>query len=227
MNKYRVLVAEDDTETADLLKKLLEGEGYIVAVAADGEIALEKMDVFKPHLAILDVNMPQKSGIDVCRESRDFTSCPVLMLSALDDEESEDAGLNAGANEYITKPVRRKGLLTRINRILSAANNEQLPISHGNLVINTRTRCVLVSAEPLDVTTKQYDALLLLAENEGSVVLREELYKNIYNMEYDGANRNVDNLISRLRKILTDRSASVEIKTVTNKGYIYTHRDIS
>lgn len=220
--KYRVLIAEDDKETADLLKDIFVTEGYEVAVAQDGVAALNTMLEFKPDISILDVGLPDMSGIEVCRQSREFTNTPVLMLTHLDDEESEDEGLKAGALNYILKPVRPKGLLTLVSKCLGDNETKTLAIVQGNLKICTYSRTVSVAGEEVSISAAiEFDVLVLLVENEGKIVTRDMFYQSVYNIDYDGICRNIDNIIVRLRKKLAENSATVEIKSVKGKGYLY------
>lgn len=224
-----IMVVEDDQSLAAWICDYLTDNGYTVTVANRGDDAIEMVKEDMPSLLILDINLPVKDGFAVCAEIREFYNQPVLMLTARGDESDEVQGLELGANDYLIKPVRPKALLARIQSLLKLSDPESLTESgtekervFGDFRIDAVSRSAYIEDELIDLSSHEFDLLWLLSENAGTVMSRDEMVGQLRGIEYDGFNRSVDILISRLRKKLGDDSNKPKkIKTVWGKGYVF------
>ena len=221
---HNILVVEDDASLAEWVGDYLVDNGYLVTVANTGTAAIELVEADQPDLVILDVNLPGQDGFTVCRTIRAFYSKPVLMLTARGEEEDEVLGLECGANDYLVKPVRPKALLARLQSLLRPDTaGSRMTRCYGNITIDADNRSVLLDNESIHLSSNEFDLLWLLAEHAGNIMPREDIVTHLRGIEYDGFDRSVDILISRLRKKLKDNSAQpYRIKTVRGKGYLFT-----
>jgi len=223
--KPLVMIVEDDSSLANWISDYLLENEFEVTVANRGDEAVELVRLDDPDMLILDINLPEKNGFEVCQEVREFYSKPVLMLTARGDEQDEVKGLEFGANDYMIKPVRPKALLARINILLG--RNEVLagqPHVHqyGEFKIDSESRSAYLGEQALDLSTNEFNLLWLLVDNAGSVMAREDIINELRNIEYDGFNRSIDITVSRIRKKLGDNSSKpTKIKTVWGKGYMF------
>lgn len=220
-----ILIVEDDKSLADWIGDYLLENHFDIAIADRGDEAIELVKMDDPDMVLLDVNLPVKDGFEVCSQLRRFYSKPILMLTARGDESDEVIGFEMGANDYMVKPVRPKALVTRINRLLergSAALKNQIVREFGELKIDSESRSVLMRNSSVELSTHEFDLLWLLSGRAGEVFTREEIVEQMRGIEYDGFNRSVDIMVSRLRKKLDDDSAKpTKIKTVWGKGYVF------
>ena len=226
----KILLVEDDTKLAELIVTFLSRNGFHVLHEINGLKALEIVAEEKPELVILDIMLPGLDGLSICRKLRETFQGPILMLTALNDDIDEVAGLEMGADGYLGKPIKPRVLLAHIRAHLrrvslmkadvSSEENNQVIIA-GHLIIDAGKRTVCVDDQPVDFTAAEFDLLWLLAEQKGTIVPRDFLHKKIFRLEYDGLDRNIDIRISRLRKKLGDDPKHPEmIKTVRGQGYI-------
>lgn len=215
-----VLVVEDDPSLASWMSDYLSENGYLVTLANQGDYAISIIEDDQPDLVILDINLPEVNGFDVCRTVRQFYTAPILMLTARSEESDEVDGLECGANDYMVKPVRPRALLARIARLLKTdTSTDRLEV--GGLCIDLASRTVTLNAVKVELSSNEFDLLCQLVEHAGEVRRRDQLVENLRGIEYDGFNRSVDILVSRLRKKLHDDAASPSrIKTVWGKGYL-------
>lgn len=219
-----VLLVEDDEELASLVHDYLVNNGYQVDVVIDGNKAVSHIAETPPDLVILDVMLPGKTGMDVCREVRPNYQGPILMLTALDDDMDQMLGLELGADDYIIKPVKPRLLLTRIRTLLrrtarAEVREDSALIEAGVLLIDETNRHVSVEGRSVDLTSTEFELLLLLAQEIGQVVDRNTIAQELRGFDYDGLDRSIDRRISRLRKKLSGNTDLELIKTVRNKGY--------
>lgn len=232
VNQARILVVEDDRELAQWTCDYLSSKGFVTETTASGRDAVERILSYPPDLVILDGMLPDLDGLDVCRQVRHQYKGPVIMLTARDEEIDEVLGLEVGADDYITKPVRARVLLARIRgqlrRSEQLASGEAEPQRKPNqivlagLTIDKDSRSVQLNGQAISVTSNEFDVLWLLAGKAGSVVSREELVRQLRGIDYDGFDRSVDLRISRLRKKLGDNSQEpFLIKTIWGKGYLF------
>ena len=215
-----ILVVDDEISIQELVKLYLEKEGFRVESAGSGKEALERIDAVKPSLVVLDIMLPDMNGLDVCRELRQRTDVPVLMLTARKDDIDKILGLEMGADDYLTKPFNPRELVARIRAVLRRTGSGQRPgklIEAGNLRIDLARREVTVAGTPAKLRTKEFELLAALAQNFGIVLTRERLLEMIWETDYYGETRTVDMHINHVRDKIT--AADVEIETVRSVGY--------
>ena len=226
----KVLVVDDEQSIVTLLKYNLETAGYIVEVAYDGEEALQKVESSQPDLIVLDVMLPKKDGIEVCKTIRsDKNLVPILMLTAKDDEFDRVLGLELGADDYMTKPFSPREVVARVKAILRRSQfvNE---VEHNEtddediIIDSIRIRPeffeVYKDDELLELTPKEFELLLYLIERQGRVITREHMLNSVWNYEFAGDSRIVDVHISHLRDKLEENPKQPKlIKTVRGLGY--------
>ncbi|MBU2972367.1 response regulator [Pseudoalteromonas sp. C2R02] len=223
-----IMLVEDDMSLAEWFSDYLTEHGYLVTLVNRGDLAIELIASDKPDLVVLDIMLPVKDGFDVCREVRDFYSGPILMMTARDHEMDEILGLELGADDYVTKPVKPRVLLSRIKALFRRANIQSAPLvddsntlCFGEFAIDYHSRTTTLSDEVIAVSSNEFDVLWLLALKANTLVTRQELVTELRGIEYDGFDRSVDIIISRLRKKLGDNATTpYRIKTVWGKGYL-------
>ncbi len=224
-----VFLVEDDDSLASLVKDYLELQGYQVSVESHGDKATERILAEKPDIVILDIMLPGKNGLDICRELRSQIDIPVMMLTARTDEIDQVVGLEVGADDYICKPVQPRLLMARINALLRRAQQITAPVEEttneltfGQLVVHATKQEVHFAGEPIELTTNETELLIHFAQNADQVLSRDDLLSQLRGFGYDGLDRTVDMLVSRLRKKLGDDPAKPKrIKTVWKKGYLF------
>lgn len=235
----KILVVDDERPIADILKFNLEKEGYEVVCAFDGETAVRLAFEEEPDLILLDLMLPVKDGMDVCREVRARLSVPIIMLTAKDNEIDKVLGLELGADDYVTKPFGARELLARVKAHLrrqrkmeaaARADEEAQPeaerqgIKLFNLFIDTDMYVVYKNNQPLDLTHREFELVHYLAKNSGKVMTREHLLQAVWGFEYFGDVRTVDVTIRRLREKLEDDPSRPEI-ILTRRGLGYLVRN--
>lgn len=223
-----VLIVEDERAIVEIVKFNLQREGYEVMEALDGETGLELAKTKDPDLVLLDVMLPKMNGFDVCSSLRAAGSAvPVIMLTAREEESDKVFGLEAGADDYMTKPFSMRELLARVKanirrRALDAQLRgpaEQL-LKISDLTIDLSAVAVRKSGQVIEVTQKEFDLLTCLVTNTGKVFSREELMSKVWNYDYFGDMRTVDVTVRRLReKIEDDPSEPKVIRTKRGAGY--------
>ncbi len=216
--RVRILLVEDDDRLAKLVSRFLEGEGFAVAVEGRGDAVAARVQTWKPDLIVLDIMLPGKNGFDVCREVRTSFKGPIAMLTAKTEDVDEILGLELGADDYIEKPVKPRVLLARIRCLLRReSRRSQQEVCIGTLRITPGRREVELAEESIVLTGLEFDLLLLLARSVGEVVPRDFLHTELRGIEYDGIDRTIDLVVSRIRRKLGDASL---IKTVRGSGYL-------
>ena len=226
----KILVVDDEQSIVTLLKYNLETTGYIVEVAYDGEEALKKVETEQPELIVLDVMLPKKDGIEVCKTIRsDKNLVPILMLTAKDDEFDRVLGLELGADDYMTKPFSPREVVARVKAILRRSqfvneiekedvDDEDIII--GSIRIRPEFFEVYKEDELLELTPKEFELLLYLIERQGRDITREHMLNSVWNYEFAGDSRIVDVHISHLRDKLEENPKQPKlIKTVRGLGY--------
>jgi two-component system, OmpR family, response regulator RegX3 len=224
-----ILVVDDEQSYRDALSVALEREGFRVEVAADGPEALERFDASKPALVLLDVMLPQVSGIDVCREIRTRSRVPIIMVTARNAEIDAVVGLEVGADDYVSKPFRLRELVARVRAALRRAADEAPDdvesaevIDVGDVRLDAGRHEVLVRNEPVALPLKEFELLELLLVNAGRVLTRDVLIDRIWGPNYFGDTKTLDVHIKRLRaKLEENPSRPVRIVTVRGVGYRY------
>lgn len=220
---YHILVVEDDPSLAEWIVDYLSANGYLVTLANRGDEAIRLLREDMPDLLLLDVNLPVVNGFDICREVRSFFHNPVLMVTARGEESDEVTGLEAGADDYLIKPVRPRALLTRLQKLLGQTESRQTTqYDYGVFRINQASRSVTIDEQRVELSSTEFDLLWLLASQAGQTLSRDDIVTQLRGIEYDGFDRSVDILVSRIRKKLGDHAAKpYRIKTVRGKGYLF------
>jgi DNA-binding response OmpR family regulator len=233
-----ILLIEDDRRLAELTATYLQQNGLQVAIESQGDLAVDRFRTLRPRLVLLDLMLPGKDGILVCRELRKLGNVPILILTALDTDLNQVVGLEAGADDYVIKPVdpmlllaRVRALLRRATRASSVASprdkagdtTDELPadIRLGSLRVSEQSREVWLSGQVVPMTTQEFELLCLLARRAGHPVSRDEVFRSVRGIDYNGLDRSIDLRISKLRRKLGDNAdAPSRIKTVWGKGYL-------
>jgi len=236
---WRILIVEDDERLADLTKEYLESNGLVVSVEGNGSHAVDRIINEKPDLVVLDLMLPGEDGLSICRKVRPSYNGPILMLTARTDDLDQVLGLEMGADDYMSKPVRPRVLLARIRALLRRINEhmEQVEAASSdkaanaadatrlvfnNLTVDSSMREAWLNDESIDLTSAEFDLLWLLSSNAGNVLSREEIFTALRGIEYDGQDRSIDVRVSRIRpKIGDDPVHPRRIKTVRSKGYLF------
>lgn len=220
----RLLLVEDDLRLAAVVREFLEKRGYSVIIEHRGDRALDAIAMHDPDLVILDLMLPGKDGLTICREARSTYRRPILILTAR-GEVDEVVGLELGADDYLSKPLRPVVLLARIRALLRRSqhqvrNDEPKRIEVGRLVINASARTAEVSGMTIELTTAEFDLLWCLAVHAGRALTRDELSQYTRGIAYDGVDRTIDLRISSLRaKLGDDGKRPALIKSVRGVGY--------
>jgi len=221
---YRVLLVEDDPRLAELVTEYLSGYEFAVDVVTRGDVALEHFKAAAPDIVVLDLMLPGMDGMVVCRQIRDVSSVPILILTAREDTYDEVSGLEQGADDFVNKPVQPRVLLARLRALLRRTQAKAAPdaraLEFGALRIMASDRSVTWRGQPCVLSNTEYKLLLVLAEAAGRVLSRDELLKKMRGIEFDGLDRSIDNSISKLRRKFDD-NLSEKIKTVWGEGYLF------
>jgi DNA-binding response OmpR family regulator len=219
----KILVVDDEKKIVEIVKAYLERDGYQVLAAYDGKAALEIARQHRPDLLILDLMLPEISGLDVCRALRKESDIPIIMLTAKDEVTDKIIGLEMGADDYVTKPFDPKELLSRVRAILRRAegkNNQKVTLNVTDLRVDTEKRQVHRNELAIELTPIEFDLLRVMAENPGRVYSRMQLLDKIQGDAYEGYERTIDSHIKNLRKkIEVDPEHPRYIITVYGVGY--------
>jgi two-component system, OmpR family, KDP operon response regulator KdpE len=221
MTGQRVLVVDDEPHILRALETTLRGAGYDVDTAATGESALTQAAVHPPDAVILDLVLPGKSGADVCRELRQWTQAPVLILSAVGEEREKVAALDAGADDYITKPFGVDELLARLRASFRRATTSGEPVIEiGDLRIDLEKRAVFRDGELLQLTPHEFSLLRLFALNEGKLLTHQTILREVWGAAYQKESHYLHVYVSQLRrKIEPDPSRPSHLLTEPGAGY--------
>lgn len=214
----KVLIAEDEAKLRSLVVSYLKKEGFTVVEASNGKEALDLFFEDKFDLVILDIMMPIKDGLAVCKEIRSQSSVPIVMLTARSEEYDELSGFSCGADEYITKPFSPAILITRIKSVLKRSRILGEDEMHfGDIIIHKRERNVKVEGEEIVLTPREFDLLYYLMLNKNLVLNREQILEKVWGFDYFGDERTVDTHIKCLRSKLL--ACGDYIKTIRKFGY--------
>lgn len=219
MEKLKIMVVDDESRMRKLVKDFLDKKGYEVIEAENGEVAVDKF--FEQNdisLIILDVMMPKMDGWQVCREIRQYSKVPIIMLTAKSDEKDELLGFDLGIDEYISKPFSPKILVARVEAILRrTGNTEDENIEIAGIVINKTAHEVSVDGKVIELSFKEFELLSYFVKNEGVALSRERILNNVWNYDYFGDARTIDTHVKKLRSKLGDKGDC--IKTIWGMGY--------
>ena len=220
MERLKILVVDDESRMRKLVRDFLIKSNYEVIEAEDGaqavDIFFEQNDI---ALIILDVMMPNMDGWQVCREIREYSKVPIIMLTAKSDEHDELQGFELGVDEYISKPFSPKILVARVEAILrrtSQASADEV-IEAGGIVINKAAHSVSVDGQPIDLSYKEFELLTYFVENKGIALSREKILNSVWNYDYFGDARTIDTHVKKLRSKMGKKGEL--IKTIWGMGY--------
>ncbi|QHS23805.1 response regulator transcription factor [Virgibacillus sp. MSP4-1] len=230
----KIVVVDDEKPIADILQFNLEKEGYTVVCAYDGDEAIKVTQEENPDLVLLDIMLPNKDGMEVCRELRKFFNMPIIMLTAKDSEIDKVLGLELGADDYVTKPFSNRELIARVKANLRrhkqggedqrAGGHQNIQI--GKLVIHPDAYTVTRDGEEIELTHREFELLYYLARHIGQVMTREHLLETVWGYDYYGDVRTVDVTVRRLReKIEENPSSPMWIVTRRGVGYYLRNPD--
>ncbi|APV52275.1 DNA-binding response regulator [Betaproteobacteria bacterium GR16-43] len=228
LRRARVLLVEDNARLAASIREYLENHNLEVFIEADGMSVSERLERLRPDIVVLDLMLPGKDGLTVCREIRRADRTPILILTAKGEDIDQVLGLEMGADDYVVKPVEPRVLLARIEAILRRARtappeSRDARLNLGRLSIDGSKRTAEIDTREVDLTTGDFDILWLLATRQGTVVTRDEILRVVRGIDYDGLDRSIDARICRLRRKLADAGgAESMIKTVRLRGYLFT-----
>ncbi|MBR6312882.1 MAG: response regulator transcription factor [Oscillospiraceae bacterium] len=222
MDNKKVLVIEDESNIAELLRLYLEKDGFTVRCAADGGTGVAEAKVFQPDLILLDIMLPVMDGWAVCRAIRQTSTVPIIMLTAKGETFDKVSGLEMGADDYIVKPFEVKELLARIHAVLrryAPAEAGQRKLTYDKLVVNLDSYELIVDGKKVDTPPKELELLYHLASSPNRVYTRNQLLDEVWGFDYFGDSRTVDVHIKRLREKLEGVSDKWCLKTVWGVGY--------
>ena len=220
MDKVKILVVYDESRMRKLVRDLLEREGYTVLEAGDG---MEAMEIFYEEkdiaLIILDVMMPRMDGWQTCREIRESSQVPIIMLTARSEEHDELQGFNLGVDEYISKPFSPKILVARVGAILRRAHAivSEEELDAGGIVIDKAAHQVRIDGKEIELSFKEFELLTYFVENQGIALSREKILNNVWDYDYFGDARTIDTHVKKLRSKLGEKGNY--IKTIWGMGY--------
>ena len=222
-----ILLVEDDQRLADLTAEYFRQNGLTVAIESRGDRAMARFKDEQPRLILLDLMLPGTDGLTVCRELREIFDGPILIFTARDSDIDQVIGLEAGADDYVAKPIDPMVLLARTRALLRRVDKgaeQAKPVEEivlGGLRISGAAQEVWLDGSNIQLTTQEFELLCMLARHAGKILSREEIFRHLRGIEYDGVDRSIDGRISKLRRKLADSATTpTRIKTVWGKGYL-------
>lgn len=226
MNEHSMLIVEDDHNLAELTRDFFEQFEFTCSIEGNGEKALARALQEQPDIILLDVMLPDLDGLQICKQIRDKVSSKIVMLTARTDTIDQVLGLEMGADDYVSKPAEPRLLLAKVRAVLRRDNNpaptKTPTISFADFTLNTQKRALTKNGQYLELSTHEYDLLVMLLQSPGKVISREAIFRQLRGVEYDGQNRQADILISNLRaKLESDPDCPAMIKTIRSKGYLF------
>jgi two-component system alkaline phosphatase synthesis response regulator PhoP len=224
-NLKKVLIVDDEADILEIISYNLIKEGYEILTAKNGIEALEKIGPFKPDLVILDIMMPRMNGVEVCKILRakpEYNDTLIIFLTALNDESSQIQGLETGADDYVSKPISPKVLVSRVNAIFRRLNKEEgKTLKLGNMVIDPERFMVILNGNDVVLAKKEFELLYLLASKPGRVFLRNEILSQVWGAEVIVGDRTIDVHIRKIRQKLGIDC----VTTVKGVGYKFEMQD--
>lgn len=218
MDEITVLVVDDEARMRKLVCDFLQKKGYRFVEAEDGEQAIDRFFERKDiDLVILDVMMPKMDGWAVCKEIRQYSNVPIIMLTARSEERDELLGFKLGVDEYISKPFSPKILMARIDAILRRTGQDEEAVSLGGIVIDKKAHLVTIDGNPVELSVKEFELLSYFMDNRGVALSREKILNNVWNYDYYGDARTIDTHVKKLRSKMGAKGEY--IKTIWGMGY--------
>ena len=224
MTDTRILIVDDDANISELLKIHFESEGYSVKTACDGPDGIAQFKYFEPDLVLLDIMLPKKDGWQVCREIREISSKPIIMVTAKGEVFDKVLGLELGADDFVVKPFDMKELSARVKAVLrrsklNTRDADEEVIKFENIEISLQKYELKIKGKPVDTPPKELELLYFLASNYNRAFSRNQLLDKVWGFDYLGDSRTVDVHVKRLRDKLKDVSEKWQLKTVWGVGY--------
>lgn len=215
--KRKILIIEDEKPLAQVLEDTFSQEGFKIIKAFDGENGVDKFYNEKPDLILLDINLPKKLGWEVCKEIRETSNIPIIMMTARDSDSDEYNGLSIGADDYITKPFNLKILLLKVKKLLKLDDNNIYKFE--NFSFDIKKGEITINGENSELTRREIQFLEYMIKNKGIIFSRDYLLNEIWGFDFEGDDRVVDTLVKRIRKKLGDYSFL--LKTIRGMGYSF------
>ena len=225
MHRKRIMVVDDDKDIRKLVESILAKEGFITSGAENAADAMKKIQASRPDLVLLDLQLPDKDGFEVCKDLRNDPSTkyiPIVFLTVQNLDSYKIAGLEMGADDYITKPFNQTELLARVKAVLRRVDwrdKKEAVLKDGPLSVDLEKHSVHLDSKNIELSPKEFDLLVILMRNQGKVMTREELSETVWGHEYFENTRTVDVHIGRLRKKISKMGE--KIKTIERIGYRY------
>ena len=217
----KILVVDDEVNIVELARLYLKNEGFTVVTAVDGKAAVEKVKQEAPDLVVLDIMLPGADGWEVCKQVRQFSQVPIIMLTARGDDVDKIVGLELGADDYMVKPFNPRELVARVKAVLRRTDRSATPtdstLTVGDVRLDPARREVFVNGQPLTLRAKEFDLLAYLMHSPGLVLSREQLLNAVWGYDFYGDTRTVDVHVAHLRDRLA--GSAVRIETVWGVGY--------
>lgn len=215
----KILIADDENRIRKLVNDFLSREGYEIIEASDGKEALDVFYEKNPDLVILDVMMPKFTGLEVCKEIRESSNVPIIILTAKDTESDELSGFSSGADEYISKPFSPKILVARVNALLRRSNtfNTEDVLDAGKIHVDINAHLVSVDGNEIVLSVKEFELLCYFINNQGIALSREKILDNVWDYDYFGDARTVDTHVKKLRAKLKEYGKYIQ--TIWGMGY--------
>lgn len=215
--KRKILIIEDEKSLVNVLQDNFKQEGFSVAVAYNGEEGIEKFYLESPQLVLLDINLPKKTGWEVCKEIRKVSTLPILMMTARDSDEDEYRGLDLGADDYITKPFNLKILTLKVKKLLKL--DDVSIYKFEEFSFDAKKGEIIIENSSIELTRREIQFLEYIIKNKGIIFSREYLLNEVWGFDFDGDDRVVDTLVKRVRKKMD--KYSYLLKTVRGMGYSF------
>ena len=224
--EYRIAVVEDDQNIRHIVATYLEKEGFEVELFHSAEGAFDLREENPPHMWILDIMLPGMDGYAFCKKIRETSDVPIIIISAKDEEVDKIIGLELGSDDYLTKPFSPRELVARVRRLFARSYQnikveKETFIEAGKLTIDEDSRKVMWGDELIDVTVKEFDLLVMMAQNPERAFSREELLNHVWGNDYFGSDRAVDDLVKRIRKKIPE----INLATVWGHGYRFSDEE--
>ena len=224
VHEVKILIVEDDETTAAAVETYLQHDGFEVVVARTGAQAIDAAQRDRPHLVILDVMLPELGGIEVCRALREQSDVPIIMLTARTTESDKLEGLDAGADDYVTKPFSPRELVARVKSVLRRTHSAALREAgtFGNLVVDRKARAAFAGGTRIALTPTEFRLLEILSASPEVAFSRSDLVERVFGFDYDGMERTLDVHVRNLRKKLAQAGTGADrIRTVFGVGYAF------